>query len=110
MSAPRTEVEHEGRRHMSPRACAALRWLVVALVVALCVTLPGAAPAGAAQGDATPAGVMPWETAGPYLAHYDLRDYGKVTPVRSQDNFSTCWIHSAMASLESCLLLSLIHI
>src|SRR5450756_2249357 len=35
---------------------------------------------------------------------YDLRDHGKVTPVRSQDNFSTCWIHSAMASLDSCLL------
>src|SRR5665647_1312338 len=49
---------------------------------------PGAAPVGASQGDATPAGVMPWETAGPYPASYDLRDHGKVTPVRSQDNFS----------------------
>jgi C1A family cysteine protease len=47
---------------------------------------------------------MPWETAAPFPASYDLRDYGKVTPVRSQDNFSTCWIHSAVASLESCLL------
>ena len=89
---------------MSLRAYVALRWLVVALVVALCVALPGAAPVGASQGDATPAGVMPWETAGPYPASYDLRDHGKVTPVRSQDNFSTCWIHSAMASLDSCLL------
>src|SRR5665648_1284151 len=50
------------------------------------------------------AGGHPRHDAGPYLAHYDLRDHGKVTPVRSQDNFSTCWIHSAMASLESCLL------
>ena len=89
---------------MSLRAYAALRRLVVALVVALCATLPGAASVGASQGDATPAGVMPWETAGPYPASYDLRDHGKVTAVRSQDNFSTCWIHSAMASLESCLL------
>jgi len=89
---------------MSLRAYAALRRLVVALVVALCATLPGAASVGASQGDATPAGVMPWETAGPYPASYDLRDHGKVTPVRSQDNFSTCWIYSAMASLESCLL------
>jgi C1A family cysteine protease len=89
---------------MSLRVYAALRWLVVALVAVLCAALPGAAPAGAAQGDAMPAGVMPWETAGPYPASYDLRDHGKVTAVRSQDNFSTCWIHSAMASLESCLL------
>ena len=89
---------------MSLRVYAALRWLVVALVAVLCAALPGAAPAGAAQGDAMPAGVMPWETAGPYPASYDLRDHGKVTAVRSQDNFSTCWIHSAMASPKSSLL------
>jgi C1A family cysteine protease len=85
-------------------ASVALRWLGVMLVVALCVALPGAAPVGATQGAATPVGVMPWEAAGPYPAYYDLRDQGKVTAVRSQDNFSTCWIQSAMASLESCLL------
>jgi C1A family cysteine protease len=85
-------------------ASVALRWLGVMLVVALCVALPGAAPVGATQGAATPVGVMPWEAAGPYPAYYDLRDHGKVTAVRSQDNFSTCWIQSAMASLESCLL------
>ena len=89
---------------MSLRAPAALRWLVVALAVALCAALPGAAPVGVAKGAAAPAGVMPWETAGPFPAYYDLRDQGKVTPVRSQDSYSTCWIHSAMASLESCLL------
>ena len=89
---------------MSPRASAALRVLVVALLVALCAALPGAASVGAAQGDAAPAGVAPWEAAGPYPAYYDLREHGKVTPVRSQESFSTCWIQSAMASLESCLL------
>jgi C1A family cysteine protease len=89
---------------MSPRFEAALRGLLVALVAAVCVALPGAGPVGAAQGDAGSAGALPWETTGPYPASYDLRDHGKVTPVRSQDDFSTCWIHSAMASLESCLL------
>jgi len=87
-----------------PHAYAALRRVAVALFVALCVALPGAAPVGASQGEAAPAGVMPWAAASPYPAYYDLRDHGKVTPVRSQDNYSTCWIHSAMASLESCLL------
>ena len=89
---------------MSSRTYAALRWAIVALVAVLCVTLPGAAAVGADQGAAKSAGVMPWQTAGPYPPSYDLRDHGKVTPVRSQDNFSTCWIQSAMASLESCLL------
>jgi C1A family cysteine protease len=89
---------------MSSRTFVALRWAFVALVAVLCVTLPGAAAVGAAQGDAASAGVMPWETAGPYPPSYDLRDHGKVTPVRSQDSYSTCWIHSAVASLESCLL------
>ncbi|MCX6362676.1 MAG: lectin like domain-containing protein [Actinobacteria bacterium] len=87
-----------------PHAYATLRRLVVALVVALCVALPGAAPVGASRSDTGPAGIMPWETASPYPAYYDLRDHGKVTPVRSQEAYSTCWIHSAMASLESCLL------
>jgi C1A family cysteine protease len=89
-------------------AHAVVRWLVVAavvaLVLALCVALPGAAPVGASRGDAPTVSAMPWETAGPYPGYYDLRDHGKVTPVRSQDNYSTCWIQSAMASLESCLL------
>jgi C1A family cysteine protease len=87
-----------------PPIAVALRWSAVMLVVALCVALPGAAAVGAVQGDPTPATGMPWETAGPYPAYYDLRDHGKVTPVRSQDGFSTCWMQTAMASLESCLL------
>lgn len=42
--------------------------------------------------------------AGPYPASLDLRAAGKVSPVRQQENYSTCWIQSAVASLESSLL------
>ena len=33
-------------------------------------------------------------------ARYDLRDEGRVTPVRDQGTHPTCWAHAAMASLE----------
>ena len=46
----------------------------------------------------------PWRSAGPYPASFDLRAAGKVSPVRQQENYSTCWIQSAMSSLESSLL------
>ena len=58
----------------------------------------GAASAGAST--ATP----PWETAGPYPAAFDLRAEDRVTGVRSQDSYSTCWIMAAMGSLESVVL------
>ncbi|WP_181391258.1 lectin like domain-containing protein [Methanospirillum stamsii] len=35
---------------------------------------------------------------------FDLRDEDKVTPVRDQGNFGTCWAHGSLASLESYLL------
>jgi C1A family cysteine protease len=63
------------------------------------------APAGTVVRSSTPAAdAPPWRLVGPYAAAYDLRTVGKVTPVRQQENYSTCWIQSAMASLESCLL------
>lgn len=39
-----------------------------------------------------------------YPARYDLRQLGRVTYVKNQDGYPTCWIFAAFASLESCLL------
>ena len=47
------------------------------------------------------------EIADPSLsspASYDLRTYGKVTPVRNQGSCGACWAFGTMASLESTLL------
>ncbi len=73
--------------------------LVAAVALAALVALSGRAPSGAA-GAAIGSGT-PWDAAAPFPSTYDLRDYGRVTPVRSQDNFSTCWIMAATGSLES---------
>jgi C1A family cysteine protease len=67
----------------------------LALGAALAAALIGAAPAAAAPWDLPP---------GSFPRAYDLRAHGKVTPVRSQDEHSTCWIMAAMGSLESNLL------
>lgn len=37
-------------------------------------------------------------------AHYNLREAGRVTPVRSQSPFGTCWAFASYGSLESCLM------
>ncbi len=39
-----------------------------------------------------------------YAPAYDLRDYGKVTPVRDQGANGNCWAYATYASLESSLL------
>ncbi len=77
--------------------------LLVALALTSFVALSGGLPAAGAADSAAPAtsGVAPWETAGPYPASFDLRTAGRVTPVRSQDHYSTCWIMAATGSLES---------
>jgi C1A family cysteine protease len=71
------------------------RLLLATLVFAALVALSGGRPAaGAGQ-------AAPWAAAAPYPASFDLRDYGRVTPVRYQDRHSTCWIMAATGSLES---------
>ena len=35
---------------------------------------------------------------------YDLRTYNKVSPVKDQDPYGTCWTFATFGSLESCLL------
>ncbi len=39
-----------------------------------------------------------------YPASYDLRDHGKVSAVREQQPYGTCWAFATFGSLESCLL------
>ncbi len=73
-------------------------WLLVAIALAACIGLSGRLPAAAAAAASVPG---PWETAGPYPSRFDLRTEGRVTPVRSQDAHSTCWIMAATGSLES---------
>jgi len=65
---------------------------------------PSAAPSAVASSSTGAADAPPWESAGPYPASFDLRAEGRVSAVRQQENYSTCWIQSAMASLESALL------
>jgi C1A family cysteine protease len=40
-----------------------------------------------------------------YPARFDWRDYGKVTPPKSQYPFGTCWAHAAVADIESKVLI-----
>ena len=86
------------------RAC-----LIAAAVLASLAALSGGLPSGAAgvaAVGATPTGVAavgatPWDAAAPFPSSYDLRASGRVTPVRSQQDFGTCWIMAATGSLES---------
>jgi len=68
----------------------------VAIVVGSCWALPGGQPAVAEVREGAP-----WETAGVFPQRYDLRDDGRVTPVRWQQKHGTCWAMSALGSLES---------
>jgi C1A family cysteine protease len=86
------------------RGWAPALWLILALSVLLCATLPGAFPARAGEGPSAAGAQTPWALAGSFPRTYDLRRLGRVTPVRQQSHYSTCWNMAAMASLESCLL------
>jgi len=85
-------------RPRAPRRPARLRrWLLIAAVaVASLAALSGGAPVGATGAGSS----LPWEGA-TFPSRLDLRDRGWVTPVRSQDEFGTCWIMAATGSLES---------
>jgi C1A family cysteine protease len=67
------------------------------------VAIPTGEPPAIVIGGGAP-DAAPWEGAGPFPAAFDLRDAGWLTGVRSQDNYSTCWIMAAMGSLESSVL------
>ncbi len=56
-----------------------------------------------ALSSAPPAIAAPWEGR-TYPSTYDLRNSGRVTGVRDQSGYATCWVMAAMGSLESCLL------
>jgi len=70
-----------------------------ALAAALCAAL-FAAPLLAAA----PAAAAPWDPPRAFPAKYDLRDHSRVSPVRKQGHYGTCWVHAALGSLESNLL------
>ena len=50
----------------------------------------------------TPAGLRTLQAALP--SSYDLRTLGKLTPVKNQGNYGTCWAFATYGSLESALL------
>jgi len=82
----------------SDRAPAPALWLVLALGLLLCATLPGALPA---RSRGAPA---PWVLARAFPRTFDLRRLGRVTEVRQQEHYSTCWGMAAIGSLEANLL------
>lgn len=81
-----------------PRRRQLRSWLLATAVAASFAALSGGVPSGAA----TPA-AAPWDGMS-FPPSLDLRDRGWVTPVRSQDRHSTCWIMAATGSLESSVL------
>jgi C1A family cysteine protease len=42
--------------------------------------------------------------SGSFASSYDLRALGKLTPVKDQNPFNTCWAFATYSSMESCLL------
>ena len=88
-------------------ARAALLAAVLAVGVAALAALSGGVPGAGAADTGVPrvgsAGAAPWQGA-TFPSRFDLRDSGWVTPVRSQDEYGTCWIMAATGSLESSVL------
>ena len=79
----------------------AVAW-VAAGEAAAAVRQPGLRPAPAALTWLEEASLSPLVAA--YPSSFDLRGAGKVSPVRDQSPYGTCWTFAALGSLESCLL------
>lgn len=50
------------------------------------------------------AAALPQGKAQALPSSYDLRDHGKLTPVKDQGDYGTCWTFATFGSMESCLL------
>ena len=62
-------------------------------------TVPGVEDRSATMGDTAAAADVKT-----YSATYDLRTQGRVSPVKDQGAYGTCWSFAATGSLESCLM------
>jgi len=71
---------------------------MVLFALLLAAALSGDLPAGEAL--VSP----PWDEPVSFPARYDLRAFDLVTPVRWQESHGTCWVMSALGSLESAVL------
>jgi C1A family cysteine protease len=83
------------------------RVALLAVAAAALATLSGGLHDTGAAGapPRAPAGAPPWTSAGPFPASYDVRSavpgYTRLSPVREQKNYSTCWAMAATGALEA---------
>ncbi len=68
------------------------------------VALPDTSPTGSSAAGVSADGAA--AAGGSPPSAYDLRREGRVTPVRSQDPFGTCWAFGSLSSVESNLLVT----
>ncbi len=88
-------------------ACALAASLASAAAATAAGAPAGIRPAPAAPGAAAPASAVSAQSPSLVYAYppsYDLRDKGKVSPVKDQSPYGTCWAFAAIGSLESNLL------
>ena len=88
-------------------ACALAASLASAAAATAAGAPAGIRPAPAAPGAAAPASAVSAQSPSlvyAYPSSFDLRDKGKVSPVKDQSPYGTCWAFAALGSLESNLL------